>query len=451
MTETFHGDNFQTFLTDLYELTMAAAYYHHQIDHLATFELFVRNLPPQRSYLMVAGLEQAIDYLQHLHFNDDQIEFLRKHPLFKDVNPRFFDYLKTLCFTGDVWAMPEGTIAFAEEPLLRVTAPVIEAQIVETFLLSMINFQTAIATKASRVVTAAQGRGVIEFGSRRAHGPEAAVLAARASYIAGCIGTSNVYAGYKFGIPIFGTIAHSWVMTFDQEEESFSRYFQAFPDSTTLLIDTYDTLEGARRATAIGSKLRGVRLDSGDLLTLSREVRRILDQAGLQHAGIVASGDLNEYLIDELIRNSAPINTFGVGTEMATSKDAPALGGVYKLVEQMEGEKEAYRIKLSEKKATYPGKKQVFRLIDDHGHYLHDIIAREVEAPPSHAFPLLEPFMEKGEIVSELPSLTETRERAKRNLESLPHQYRRLEHPESYPIHKSQALEALLESMRRET
>ncbi|HKX28524.1 MAG TPA: nicotinate phosphoribosyltransferase, partial [Blastocatellia bacterium] len=267
--------------TELYQLTMAAAYQANRRDGRASFELFVRRLPPQRSYLVVAGLEQALEYLSGLRFSQEDVDYLRSLPVFAHVGREFFDYLRNFRFTGEVWAIPEGEIAFAGEPLLRVTAPLIEAQLIETFLLATINFQTLIATKASRVVESARGRGVIEFGARRCHGFDAAIYAARAAFIGGCVGTSNVEAGRRFDLPVYGTAAHSFTMVFDREAEAFDAYSRVFPESTILLLDTYDTIAAAHLATKFGPRLRGVRLDSGDLVQLSRQVRMILDSAGM--------------------------------------------------------------------------------------------------------------------------------------------------------------------------
>jgi nicotinate phosphoribosyltransferase len=442
--------------TDLYEFTMAAAYFENGIKHRAVFELFVRSLPERRSYLIAAGLEQALDFLSRLSLTDDQIAYLREHPAFKKVSREFFDYLHQLRFTGDVWAMPEGTVAFAMEPLLRVDAPIIEAQIVETFLLSIINYETLVASKAARVVTAAAGRPVIDFGSRRAHGSEAGLLAARASYIGGCAGTSNVEAGHLFGIPTFGTLAHSFVMAFESERDAFRAFLKVFPDTATLLVDTYDTVSAVKMiAREFGPEVAAVRLDSGDLLELSLRVRQILDRAGMTRTRIFASGDLNEYRIADLVARGAAIDSFGVGTELVTSHDHPALGGVYKLVSEYPDSKLKLRMKLSKEKATYPGAKQVWRCADRSGTYTSDVIALEDEGEPPECTalgdgqvqPLLEPVMIGGKRVSSdtkearLVRLNQARQRAAEQLKRLPNELLKLASTAHYPVRFSQRLE----------
>jgi nicotinate phosphoribosyltransferase len=452
--------------TDLYELTMAAAYFESGIRERAIFELFIRKLPKNRSYLIAAGLEQALDYLATVHFTSDQIDYLREHPSFKNVSREFFDYLAQYRFTCDVWAMPEGTAAFAMEPLLRVSGPVIEAQIVETFLLATLNFQTMIASKAARIVTAAQGRSVIEFGTRRAHGSEAGLFAARAAYIAGAIGTSNTEAGHLFGIPTFGTLAHSFIMSFNEEDDAFRAFLKVFPETATMLIDTYDTISAAERlARDFGSKIPSVRLDSGDLLDLSVQVRRIFDEAGMASTKIFASNDLNEYRIANLIARGAKIDSFGVGTELATSHDSPALSGVYKLVGLEQNGQMSMRMKLSHEKATYPGPKQVWRLTDASGKYGQDIIAMEDEAAPGNEGvesgewqPLLEPVMRNGRInkqpddessgaaresrESRLARLNRARARAAEQLKRLPDDLLALESKSQYGVEFSERLTA---------
>ncbi len=442
----------QALIVDLYELTMAAGYFENRYNPWSTFEIFVREMPPHRSYLVSAGLQQAVEYLLHLRFTPAEIDYLRGLPVFKHVSSEFFDFLGEFRFTGDVWAIPEGQIYFPGEPLLRVSSPIIQAQIVETFLLSTFNFQSMIATKASRVVYAAHSdgreRGVLEFGSRRAHGPEASLLAARASYIAGCMGTSNVLAGMKFGIPVYGTAAHSWTMAFPTEAEAFRAYHRVFPESTILLIDTYDVLEGARRATHLGPGIRGVRIDSGDLLRVSRQVRRILDDAGLHRAIIVASGDLNEYRIKELVDQGAPIDAFGVGTQMVTSEDAPSLGGIYKLVEQIIDGRVRYRAKFSLNKATYPGKKQVFRLVDQHQGFVKDVIGLEDDEIPEEHFTLLVPIIEKGKLIYPLPALEDIRSGFLENFARLDDRFKRFHEPETYPVRYSRKLQNLFNQLK---
>lgn len=431
--------------TDLYELTMAAAYFEHGMTgQTATFELFVRSLPSHRGYLVVAGLEQAIEYMTHLQFDINALEYLRSVPAFQQVSPAFWEYLAALRFTGDVNAMPEGTVAFANEPLLQVTAPLIEAQMVETALLAIVNHQTLIATKAARIVEAAEGRAVVEFGARRAHGFEAATYGARAAVIGGCVGTSNVLAGREFGIPVYGTAAHSFTMSFSREIDAFRAFHESFPGHDTLLIDTYDTLEGARRATQVG-EIAGVRLDSGDLAALSIHVRQILDEAGLTGAHIIASGDLDEDRIAALLEAGARIDLFGVGTELITSRDAPALGGVYKLVAIEEnGHRRPVR-KLSHEKATLPEAKQVYRRRDDRGCPTGDVLALATETVPGE--PLLRPAIRAGARVQASVPLTELQARARAEREVLPEAVRRRHDPASYPVTVSPELAAIAERL----
>jgi len=398
--------------TDLYELTMAAGYAAAgKQDEVATFELFVRRLPANRDYLIAAGLAQAVEYLRGLRFRAEEIAWLRGLPQFQNAPAGFWDLLGGLRFTGDVLAMPEGTPVFAGEPLLTVRAPLIEAQIVETYLLSMVGFQTMIASKASRVVRAAEGRAVVEFGTRRAHGPEAGLLAARAAYIGGCVGTSNAEAGFRFGVPVYGTAAHSWVLSFADETEAFRRMKKLLGEGTVHLIDTYDAVEGARRAASLGGPVWGVRIDGGDLGMLTREAREILDKAGLRGAKIMVSGDLNEDRISELLAAGAPVDAFGVGTDLATSSDAPALAVVYKLVELESVGVKRFAAKLGEKR-TMPGAKQVFRYAD------RDVIGCAWERQEGKA--LLEPVMAKGELVCDLPDAHQACDRARAAVDRLP-------------------------------
>ena len=435
--------------TDLYELTMAAAYFEHGMTaQTATFELFVRHLPAERGYLVAAGLEQAIQYLTRLRFDTAARDYLRSLPVFEQVSDDFWDYLREFRFTGDLSAMPEGTIAFANEPLLQVRAPLIEAQMVETALLAIMNHQTLIATKAARVVEAAQGRTVVEFGARRAHGLEAGLHGARAAVIGGCAGTSNVLAGHAFDIPVYGTAAHSFTMSFPHEIDAFRAYHQTFPGHDTLLIDTYDTLEGARRAVQVG-QIAGVRLDSGDLTALSIQVWRILDEAGQSGARIVASGDLDEYRIAALLAAGARIDIFGVGTELITSRDAPALGGVYKLVAIDDGHGTRPVCKHSQDKATLPGAKQVFRTRDSGGRMAGDVLALATESLAGEA--LLEPAIQAGARVSSGAPLLELQARARAGREALPASIRRLQNPDAYEVRLSPQLAALSASLARST
>jgi len=436
-------------LVDLYELTMAAAYFEQQVDCRATFELFVRQMPPERAYLVAGGIEDALDYLAGLRFREEDVGFLRGLPVFRNISSEFFDTLRHFRFAGDVEAVEEGTLVFAEEPLLRVTAPILEAQIVETYLLSVINFETVVASKAARVVRAARGRGVLEFGTRRAQGPEAGLRAARAAYLGGCVATSNVLAGFRYGIPLAGTAAHSWTQAFPTERQSFQALVETFPDDAFLLIDTYDPLVGAETAATLGRKIPGVRIDSGDLLEKSREVRKILDRHGLSEAKIVGSGDLNEHKIEALLLQGAPIDLFGVGTELATSRDVPALSVVYKLVETERDGNVEYKSKFSEEKSYLPGRKQVFRLYEG-AHFHHDLIACANEKPPDGT-PLLYPVMREGRRLKSRSRLEDSRTRVLANLDLLPEPYHALENAPSYPVAKSAALQRLLEEVHEQT
>jgi len=437
-------------LADLYELTMAAGYVETRFEARASFELFVRALPPRRSYLVAAGLEQALDFLENVHFTAGETAYLRRHPAFQHIGPRFFDFLAQFRFTGDVWAMPEGTLFFPDEPLLRVTAPIAEAQIVETYLLATLNFQTMVASKAARVVTAARGRKVIEFGTRRAHGIESGVLAARAAYIGGCQGTSNVLAGQRFGISTYGTQAHSWIMAFEDEEEAFRRFLEIFPDHAILLLDTYDVRAAVEKIIAMGRKPRGVRLDSGDLAADSVWVRQRLDTAGWADVEVFASGDLDEDRIEELLLSGARIDGFGVGTALATSSDAPTLGVIYKLVEVERGGAVRNAAKFSEAKVTYPGRKQVFRFADAAGQFTEDLIALEEEQFPG-AKPLLVAVMRDGKRLLSATDLDEARQRCLAGLQRLPEHvvWGRPDPASRYTVRHSARLEALLEQVRQ--
>lgn len=435
-------------LTDLYELTMAAGYFQNGFKARATFELFVRQLPAERNYLVAAGLEQALDFLQGVRFAPDEINYLRREPVFCRVRTEFFDYLATFRFTGDVWAVPEGSIVFGNEPILRVAAPIIEGQLAETCLLSAINFQTMVASRAARLVTAAQSKPVVEFGARRAHGAEAGVFAARAAWIAGCAGTSNVISAKLFGIPAYGTQAHSWIMAYEDEAQAFARFLDVFPERATLLLDTYDVRAALRKIIAAGRKPAGVRLDSGDMAADSRWVRAQLDRAGWTDVQIFASGDLNEKRIVTLIRQGAAIDAFGVGSALVAPTDARNLSMIYKLVELEHDGKTRQAAKLSEEKATFPGRKQVFRFSDARRRWKRDLIALDTEIYKDAA-PLLLPVMRAGKRVGPCEPLIAARQRCAESLKRLPPRLLSIEHANPYPVRHSKQLKDLLQQVRR--
>jgi len=448
----FVNENNMSTLTDLYELTMCASYFDNKRNELATFDLFIRKLPPNRSYFVLAGLEHVLLFLKNMRFNPNQINYLRK----KGFKEDFLNYLRGFKFSGKVWAVPEGTIVFPNEPLIRITAPIIEAQLIESFLLNTVNVQTTIATKASRVANAAQGRPVIEFGLRRTHGTDAGMKAARCSYIAGCNGTSNVLAGMKYGIPIYGTMAHSFVMFFDKEIEAFRAFVETFPKTSTLLIDTFDDIKGAEKAATVakelekkGFRLSSVRIDSGDLVEISKKVRALLDEEGLNYVKIFASGDLDEYKIEGLLSKGARIDAFGVGTRMSTSEDRPYVDIIYKLCEKMDKTgRFVPTMKLSKGKITLPGRKQVFRVKDNRGNFVEDIIALDNEKVEGE--PLLVKVMEKGEIIYDLPALEAIRKRALENLSKLPERYKRLKTALHYSVELSLGLKKMINKLTNE-
>ena len=428
-------------LTDLYELTMAAGYFEAgKVDEKATFEAAIRRLPPHRNFVLAAGLPQIVDYLLNLSFAAEEIDYLRSLAQFRNASPAFWDYLGRFRFTGDLFAVPEGTPLFAGEPLLAIRGPIIEAQIPETYLLSAITFQTLIASKAVRSVEASGGRPVVEFGTRRAHTPEAGVLGARASYLGGCAGTSNTLAGFRYGIPVVGTSAHSWVMSFPCEMEAFRRLQRVLGDSTVQLLDTYNSLEGARHAAKLGKPLGGVRIDSGDFLSLSRQIRTILDEAGLPEAKIMASGDLDEYRIRDLVNDGAPIDTFGLGTQLSTSADAPHMSATYKLVELDISGIKRFTAKYSQDKISVPGSKQVFRDV------ARDVIARSGECGKGEA--LLKPVILGGRLIEPLPTIEQAREHAARSVAKLAPALRQLEVGEPWPVIHSRELRELVDRTR---
>lgn len=423
-------------LTDLYEVTMMAGYAEAGMDQAhATFELFVRRLPAGRAYLVFAGLEQALGDLLRLAFSAEQVDYLRSTPSFSRINPGFFDRLRKLRFTGDVWAVPEGSVVFPGEPLVRIEAPLLQAQWIETFLIASLNYPTLVASKAARVVDAAQGRPVFDFGARRGHGPHAGLLAARASYLAGLAGTSHVEAARLLGIPCVGTMAHSWVQSFPTEFEAFETFARTFPEATTLLVDTYDTEEGVRQAARIEPPVKGVRLDSGDLEALARRARQILDDCDRQAVQIFASGDLDEWKIDRLVQAGAPIDSYAVGTELVTSRDAPALSMVYKLV-AVNGQG---RVKKSPGKLTYPLAKQVYRTRDARGRFQGDHITKGDESAPGE--PLLKLVVRDGRLSSPLPSLDAIRRHNAEQCAALPDGLRGPDAEGSYPLSYSDALQ----------
>lgn len=439
-------DDDRALFTDLYELTMGAVYFAEDLDTPASFELFVRGMPRGRNFMVAAGLEQVLDYLEDLQLEPHHIEYLHSLKMF---DPAFVDHLAGLRFTGDVWAMPEGTIFFPDEPVIRITAPRIQAQLVETFLLTTINFQSMIASKAARILIATDGRPFVDFSPRRDHGLDAANSAARASYIAGAAGTSNVVAGMRYGMPVSGTMAHSFVMSYEDELDAFCAYLRVFPDHPTLLIDTYDIQQGAlnaieahRRMSEHGARVGSVRIDSGSVGDEARSVRKLLDQAGLEEVKIFVSGDLDEYTIDELLRSGAPADAFGVGTRLGVSADAPYLPGVYKLVDDRLGP----RLKTSVGKETLPGAKQVWRRIQD-GTFAGDVIGLQSESFDGGT-PLLRQVMSAGQRLEPALPLGEIKEYCTAQVEQLPPAFRSLDQTEPYPVELSPAMAGLREDLR---
>jgi nicotinate phosphoribosyltransferase len=432
-------------LTDLYQLNMLQAYLDHGHTGSAVFEFFMRKLPPRRGFLLGAGLEQALDYLETLQFSPDEIDWLARTGRFK---PNLLDYLAGLRFTGDVHAIPEGTVFFPDEPLLRVTAPLPQAQLIETRLINLLHFQTLVASKAARMVLAAPGKLMVDFGLRRAHGAEAGLFAARASYIAGFAGTATVVADKLYGIPIYGTMAHSFVQSYDDEMEAFERFARARPENLTLLIDSYDTEAGAHKVVALAPRLRArgitiraVRLDSGDLIALSKSVRRILDDGGLHDVRIFASGGLTEDSVGEFLRAGAPIDGFGMGTSLTTSSDVASLDCVYKLQEYAG----LSRRKRSTGKATWPGRKQVWRSYGPDGRMAADVLS--VESDEHNGEPLIELVMQGGRRLAPSPPLAAVRERAARDLARLPEPLRQLQPGTSYPVQIGERLLQLVDEV----
>ncbi|HET8666851.1 MAG TPA: nicotinate phosphoribosyltransferase [Terriglobales bacterium] len=411
------------------------------------FEFFVRKLPTRRGFLVAAGLEQALGFLENFHFSAEELDWLDRTGRFgRDL----LVHLESFRFTGEVHAMPEGTVFFANEPIVRVTAPLPQAQLAETRLINILHFQSLIASKAARMILAAPGKLLVDFGLRRAHGAEAGLLAARASYIAGFAGTATMLAEKLYGIPTFGTMAHSFIQAHDHESEAFEEFAKSRPQNLTILIDTYDSEAAAKKVVALaprleadGIKIQGVRLDSGDLTALSKSVRRILDQGGLNDVRILASGGLDEDNIGEMLRAGAPIDAFGVGTSLTTSSDVAALDCAYKLQEYAG----LPRRKHSSGKATWPGRKQVWRQYDSDGRMVSDVISVETDRQPGQ--PLIEMVMQGGRRLRPSPQLSEIRDRAARSLKQLPEPLRRLETGFSYPVKIAEALIELSKQVDR--
>ena len=440
-------------LTDLYQINMMQAYLDRGATDTAVFELFARNLPPRRGFLVAAGLEQALQFLETLQISAAEIEWLKSTGRFR---PNLIDYLSSLRFTGDVHAMAEGSVFFANEPILRVTAPLPQAQFVESRLINIVHYQTLIAAKAARMMLAAPNKVLVDFGFRRAHGAEAGLMAARASYLTGFAGTATVLAGQEFGIPIYGTMAHSFIELFDDESEAFAAFAQSRPDNLVLLIDTYDVEAAARKVVALAPKLaqagitiRSVRLDSGDLIALSRSVRAILDAGGLQAVTIFASGGLDEDDLAVFAKENAPIDGLGIGTAMTTSSDVPALDVVYKLQEYAG----VARRKRSANKATWPGRKQVWRRYGADGRMAGDILSLEAPSQGSarkeDGEPLVRLVMRNGKRVAPAPSLEDIRRHSKREFERLPSPLQRLDRGAAYPVEVAQVLRDLADEVDR--
>jgi nicotinate phosphoribosyltransferase len=434
-------ENASPLLTDLYQLTMVQAYLDHGDTDTAVFEFFARTLPPSRGFLLAAGLAQALDFLETLHFSDADISWLKSTGRFSQ---ELLDYLAALRFSGDVHAMPEGTVFFANEPILRVTAPLPQAQFVESRLINILHFQSLVAAKAARCVLAAPTKLLVDFGMRRAHGAEAGLMAARASYIAGFAGTATVLAGEEFGIPLYGTMAHSFIEAFDDETAAFESFARSRPDNVVLLLDTYDSEAAARKVVALAPRLkaagiaiRGVRLDSGDLIALSKSVRAILDAGGLNETTIFASGGLDENSLLTFAKATAPIDGIGVGTSLTTSSDAPSADCVYKMQEYAG----LPRRKRSEHKATWPGRKQVWRRYEANGRMAGDLLS--LENHPKAGEPLVGLVMKNGKRVAPSPSLDEIRRHAKRELERLPDNLSRLTPGAAYPVEVAEDLVTL--------
>ena len=433
--------------TDLYELNMVQAYLDRGEDATAVFEFFVRRLPERRGFLLTAGLEDALGFLETMRYSDEDIAWLRSTGRFRD---NLLDYLAAFRFTGDVHAIPEGSVCFPNAPLIRITAPLPQAQLVESRLINILHFQTMIASKAARMVLAAPGKILSDFGLRTAHGAEAGLYSARASYIAGFGGAANVLAGQRYGIPVVGTMAHSFIQVHDDEATAFENYARSRPDGVILLIDTYDTEAGARkvvdlapRLKADGIAIKGVRIDSGDLIASARKVRRIFDDGGLRDAIILVSGGINEDTLQTMMAAQAPIDGFGIGVNLDASIDAPSLDCAYKLQEYAGTPKR----KLSEGKTTWPGRKQVWRVYDEAGRMAGDTLSLESDSRPGDT--LVAPVMRGGKRLAPAPTLADIRARAARDLARLPERLRQLQPGVAYPVTVGDTLQALAAGMGR--
>ena len=434
--------------TDLYELTMLAAYFEAGFaEERATFELFTRRLPAERSFLVAAGLEQALHQVLNLRFPEEVLAWLRDLDVFRGISPAFFDHLRGFRFSGDLWALPEGTPFFPHEPVLQVRAPVMEAQLLETYLIASISYQTTVATKASLLCRAARGRPVIDFGSRRAQGPQAGLLAARASFVGGCAGTSNVLAGQQLGLPLYGTMAHSFIQFFDDEKHAFEAFQRSFPQHTILLVDTYDTLRGVGNALSLASPAQGVRLDSGDLDRMARAARVLLDQSGLHETRILVSGDLDPEKVKALTEGEAPIDGYGVGTNLVVCPEAPTCDLVYKLVERVHEGRILPRMKISGDKASFPLRKELYRLREGR-EILGDLLAAEGEAAPDGHSSLLVQYVEAGEANVDLPGVRQVRDYARTQLDGLPDRLWRTG-CEPYSVRHSARLQEAERSLRQ--
>lgn len=439
-TSAFHTS---TLLTDLYELTMFDVYVDSGMEQVAVFELFVRKLRPGRNFLVAAGLEQALDYLEQLEVTDVEVDWLRETGKF---SPNVLDRLRNLKFSGNVDAMAEGTVFFPDEPVLRVIAPIAEAQLVESRLINLLHYQTLVASKAARCVLAAPDCQLVDFGLRRAHGAEAGVASARACYLSGFSGTATVLAGQQFDIPVFGTMAHSFIQAHEDEYSAFLNFAKFQPNNLIFLIDTYDIAKGAERVVQLAAELkasgstdeiRAVRIDSGDLTEMAHLVRKILDTGGLREVQILVSGGLDEYRLGDLIASGAPIDGYGIGTSLNVSADSPYLDYVYKLQEYDSKPKR----KRSAGKSTWPGRKQVFRELNGDGTFRHDILTIEDDMQPG--IPLLAPVMKNGKRINPSPSLNEVREHTADQLARLPNNLRRLEQVQAYDVVVSEAIRLL--------